>query len=133
MKHFKVAFLALILIMALALPAFAMKVSSAGTSLGQVTDLNTTGGITATVSDDTATFSASLRSATDAVASGQTSKAVTVSGVTTASKCVASINETTTNAVYVRGVVPTADTVTVAVSGDPGASNADISVICVGP
>lgn len=71
------------------------------------------------------------RSAFDAVASGQTSKAVTVTGVTTSSRCVASLNEATTNAVYVRGVVPTANTVTVTLSGDPGASNADISVICV--
>ncbi len=69
-------------------------------------------------------------SAFDAVASGQSSKAVTVTGVTTASKCVASLNEATTNAVYVRGVVPTTNTVTVTLSGDPGASNADISVIC---
>lgn len=69
-------------------------------------------------------------SAFDAVASGGASKAVTVTGVTTSSKCVASINEATTNAVYVRGVVPTANTVTVTLSGDPGASNADISVIC---
>lgn len=71
-----------------------------------------------------------IRSATDAVASGQTSKAVTVTGVTTASKCVASANEVATNAVYIRAVVPTADTVTVTTSGDPGASNLDLTVIC---
>lgn len=70
------------------------------------------------------------RVATDAVASGGASKAVTVTGVTTASDCVASINEATTNAVYVRGVVATANTVTVTLSGDPGASNADITVVC---
>lgn len=69
-------------------------------------------------------------SAFDAVASGGASKAVTVTGVVAGSKCVASINEATTNAVYVRGVVPTTNTVTVTLSGDPGASNADISVIC---
>lgn len=95
--------------------------------------LDTAGGITVSVSGGKATFTAQLRTATDAVASGQTSKAVTVSGVTTASNCVASLNEATTNAVYVRGVVPTADTVTVTLSGDPGASNADLSVICVEP
>lgn len=72
-----------------------------------------------------------VRAAMDAVASGGASKAVTIAGVTAASKCVASIAEATTNAVYVRGVVPTADTVTVTLSGDPGASNADIDVVCV--
>ncbi len=70
------------------------------------------------------------RVAQDAVASGQTSKAVTVTGVTTASKCTASLNEVATNSISVRAVVPTTDTVTVHVSGDPGASNADLTVIC---
>lgn len=71
------------------------------------------------------------RSAVDAVANGQTSKAVTVTGVTTSSRCVASLTNATTNAVYVRGVVPTANTVTVTLSGDPGASTGALAVICV--
>lgn len=78
-----------------------------------------------------ASFSASkMYVATDAVASGQTSKAVTVTGITTAAKCVASLAEVATNSVSVRAVVPTANTATVTVSGDPGASNADLVVIC---
>lgn len=71
-----------------------------------------------------------IRTAVDAVASGQTSKAVTVTGVTTASRCVAQSNEVATNAVYIRAAVPTANTVTVHTSADPGASNLDITVIC---
>lgn len=77
------------------------------------------------------TGGAVIRSATDAVASGQTSKAVTVTGITAASKCVATANEVATNAVYIRAVVPTANTATVTTSGDPGASNLDLTVICV--
>lgn len=77
-----------------------------------------------------ATLSQVIRTATDAVASGQTSKAVTVTGITTASRCVATANEVATNAVYIRAVVPTANTATVTTSGDPGASNLDLTVVC---
>lgn len=42
MKHFKVAFLALILIMALALPAFALGIEEDGSKKGQATDINFT-------------------------------------------------------------------------------------------
>ena len=68
--------------------------------------------------------------ATDAVASGQTSKAVTVTGITTAAKCSATLTEVATNSISIRAAVPTANTVTVTVSGDPGASGADLCVIC---
>lgn len=71
------------------------------------------------------------RTATDAVANGQTSKAVTVTGITAASRCVATSNEVSTNAVYIRAVVPTANTATVTVSGDPGTSGMDLTVICI--
>lgn len=81
--------------------------------------------------DATASAGTVIRSAVDAVASGQTSKAVTVTGITAASRCVAQSNEVATNAVYIRAVVPTANTATVTTSGDPGASNLDITVICI--
>lgn len=68
--------------------------------------------------------------ATDAIASGQTSQAVTVTGLTTAGDCVAQLNEVATNSVAIRAVVPTTDTATVHVNADPGASNADIIVVC---
>lgn len=80
--------------------------------------------------DATGVLGQVVRVATDAVASGQTSKAVTVTGITTASDCVATANEVATNAVYIRAVVPTANTATVTVSGDPGASNLDLTVVC---
>lgn len=67
----------------------------------------------------------------DTVANGQTSKAVTLAGVTTSSRCLAAIQEVATNSVAVRAVVPTTNTVTVTISGDPGASAADIAVWCV--
>lgn len=79
-----------------------------------------------------ASFSATkLYVATDTVASGATSKAVTVTGITTAAKCFVTANEVPTNAVYVKNVVPTSNTATVTVSGDPGASNLDLNVLCV--
>ncbi|MGB4107762.1 MAG: hypothetical protein WBK55_08210 [Alphaproteobacteria bacterium] len=72
-----------------------------------------------------------IRSATDAVVSGQTSKTVTVTGATAASKCVATANEVATNAVYIRAAVPGTNQVVVTVSADPGASNLDLTVICL--
>lgn len=86
--------------------------------------------VDATVLAGAASGQPTIRTAVDAVASGQTSKAVTVTGITAASRCVAMFNEVTTNAVYVRAVVPTANTATVTISADPGASNADLTVIC---
>lgn len=64
------------------------------------------------------------------VLSGQTSIAVTIPGITTNSKCLASFNEIATNAITLRAVVATANTVTVTVSGDPGASNQDLTIWC---
>lgn len=72
-----------------------------------------------------------FRFATDAVANGQTSKTVTLTGVTSGSKCVASLNEVATNSISVRSAAPGTDQVVVTVSGDPGASNADLTVICL--
>lgn len=72
-----------------------------------------------------------LRFAHDTVASGQTSKAVSLSGVTAASRCLASAAEVSTNAVYVRASVPGTNTVTVTTSADPGASGLDIVVFCL--
>jgi hypothetical protein len=72
-----------------------------------------------------------FRFAFDAVASGQTSKTTTLTGVTSSSRCVASAAETATNAVYIRSVVPGTDQVVITVSADPGASNMDYTVICL--
>lgn len=68
--------------------------------------------------------------ASDAVASGQTSKTVTVTGATSSSKCFAAPAEVATNSVYIRAVVPGTNQAVVTTSGDPGASNLDIQVIC---
>lgn len=72
-----------------------------------------------------------FRFAFDAVASGQTSKTTTLTGATASSRCVASPAETGTNSVYIRSVVPGTDQVVITVSGDPGASNLDFTVICL--
>lgn len=66
----------------------------------------------------------------DTIASGQTTKAVTVTGITTAAKCFATALETPTNACYIKQAIPTANTLTVGVNTDPGASNLDIAVLC---
>lgn len=130
----KKIFTLLLAVLLISTAAYAdLKVSSLGTGKGVIHKLDTAAGLTITTSGGTGTITASLRTGTDAIASGQTSKAVTISGVTTASKCVATGNEVATNSVSIRAAVPTTDTVTVHSSGDPGASNLDISVICVGP
>lgn len=74
-----------------------------------------------------------IRTATDAVANGQTSKTTTMTGVTSASLCFVSLAEVATNSVYLRASVPSSNSVVVTVSGDPGASNLDYSVLCAGP
>lgn len=90
---------------------------SAGTSL----QVNTTNGTSITA----------IRFATDTVANGQTSKTVTLTGVTSSSKCVATGNEVPTNAVYIKSAAPGTDQVVITTSGDPGASNLDLTVICM--
>jgi hypothetical protein len=68
--------------------------------------------------------------ASDAIASGQTAKTVTVTGITSAAKCVAQGNEVPSNAAYIKSVAPGTDSAVVTVNTDPGASNLDITVIC---
>lgn len=67
----------------------------------------------------------------DTVASGQTSKATTITGLSTSARCMVVGAEDPTNDVYILAVVETANTMTVTVSGDPGASNLDFNYLCV--
>lgn len=96
-----------------------------GWDAGLVTDsgvqINSTNGTAVTA----------LRFAFDAVASGQTSKTTTLTGVTSSSRCVATAAEVATNSVFLRAAVPGTDQVVVTVSADPGASNMDFTVICL--
>lgn len=71
-----------------------------------------------------------LRIAQDAIASGQTAKTVTVTGNTSASKCIATANEIPSNTAYIKSAAPGTDQVVVTVNTDPGASNLDITVLC---
>ena len=71
-----------------------------------------------------------IRFAFDAVANGQTSKTTTLTGATASSRCVATLAEVATNSISIRAAVPGTDQVVVTVSGDPGASNADYTVVC---
>ena len=88
------------------------------------------GGTLQVNSTDGAVISA-IRTATDPdLDSGQTSEVVTVTGATTASLCFATITIDATNDVAVSSVVPAANQVTVTVTGDPGASGADLAVVC---
>lgn len=66
---------------------------------------------------------------TGTVASGQTSVAISATGVAATDHVVATLQEVTTNAVYIRAAVPTTNTITVTLSGDPGASNADLVAV----
>lgn len=72
-----------------------------------------------------------IRFAFDAVASGQTSKTTTLTGVTSSSRCVATFAEVATNSISMRAAVPGTDQVVVTVSADPGASNQDFTVMCM--
>lgn len=63
------------------------------------------------------------------IASGQTTGTLTgLDNVTASSLVIATINNTTTNAVSVLRAVPTAGQVAVVLSGDPGASGASITI-----
>ncbi len=99
---------------------------------GHFSQLNVSSGLSVSNAGGKATLVAEYKTyiASDAVASGQTSKAVTVTGITTAAKCVVTPAEVGSNAAYIRAAVVTANTVTVTVSADPGASNLDIVVVC---
>lgn len=77
------------------------------------------------------TLVTAFRVASDTVASGQTTKTVTVTGATASSKCVAQANEVPTNAVYIKSAAPGTDQVVITTSGDPGGSNLDLTVMCV--
>lgn len=61
---------------------------------------------------------------------GQTSEVVALTGLTASSRCVAIITNDSTNEVSVTSAVTTTDQVTVQISADPGASGADLCVIC---
>lgn len=104
--------------------ANAIKIGT-GWDAGIVTDsgvqINSTNGTVVTA----------FRVASDTVASGQTSKTVTVTGATASSKCVAQANEVPSNAVYIKSAAPGTDQVVITTSGDPGASNLDLTVMCV--
>lgn len=72
-----------------------------------------------------------IRFAFDAVASGQTAKTTALTGVTATSRCTATFAEVATNAISMRAAVPGTDEVVITVSGDPGASNQDYTVLCL--
>lgn len=67
------------------------------------------------------------------VASGATTVTVTNTMVASTSYIFAQIRNTTTNAVYIAHVVPGSGSFVITLSGDPGASHADISFLVVNP
>lgn len=88
------------------------------------------GGTLQVNSTDGAVISA-IRTGTDTdLDNGQTSEVVTVTGATASSLCFATITNDTTTEVSVTNVVAAANQATVQVSGDPGASGADLAVVC---
>jgi hypothetical protein len=77
------------------------------------------------------TLVTALRVTSDAVASGQTSKTTALTGVTSSSKCVATVNAVPTNSVFLKSAAPGTDQVVVTASADPGASTLAYTLICV--
>lgn len=83
------------------------------------------------VNSTNGTTISAIRIATDTdLDNGQTSEVVTVTGATSASLCFATITNDSTNEVSVTNVVAGTDQATVQVSADPGASGADLAVVC---
>jgi|GEM_PF-3909232 len=72
-----------------------------------------------------------IRFASDAIASGQTAKTTSLTGVTASSKCVATGNEVPSNTAYIKSAAAGTDQVIVTVNTDPGASNLDFTLICL--
>ncbi len=83
------------------------------------------------VNSTNGTAISAIRFASDTIASGQTAKTVTVTGATASSKCVAQANEIPSNTAYIKSAAPGTDQVVVTVNTDPGASNLDITVLCM--
>lgn len=86
---------------------------------------------TQTKPNATGTYMIAFASGTDAVASGQTSKATTVTGALSTDQAIVTLREVATNNVSLRAAIITADTLTVTVSGDPGASNLDYDYVII--
>ncbi len=103
--------------------AVAVKIG-AGWDTGIQTDSNLV------VNSTNGTAISAIRFASDTIASGQTAKTVTVTGVTASSKCVAQANEIPSNSAYIKSAAPGTDQVIVTVNTDPGASNLDLTVLC---
>lgn len=61
---------------------------------------------------------------------GQTSEVVTVTGATAATRCFGTITNDATNDVAISSIVTATDQATVTVTGDPGASGADLVLVC---
>ncbi len=110
-----------------------------GTTLGTSNAINIGSGWDAGIVTDSGvqinstngTLVTAFRVASDTIASGQTAKTVTVTGVTASSKCVAQANEIPSNTAYIKSAAPGTDQVVVTVNTDPGASNLDLTVMCV--
>lgn len=85
---------------------------------------------TALVANATYAPTAALRFAAGTILSGQTAIAVAMTGNTAGNLCMASAQESPSNACYIKNVVAGTDNVTVTVNTDPGASNLDLAVMC---
>lgn len=77
------------------------------------------------------TLVTSLIVASDAVANGQTSKTTTMTGITSSSKCVATVSANPTNSVFLKSAAPGTNQIVVTASGDPGAATLAYTVICL--
>jgi hypothetical protein len=90
-----------------------------------------TADVTATFPVATGNVMIAFATGTDAVANGQTSKATTVTGGLSTDIALVILTEVASNSVSIRAAIMTADTLTVTLTGDPGASNCDYQYIII--
>jgi predicted RecA/RadA family phage recombinase len=114
--------------------AFTVADTSGNTSIGGtlgVTGASTlTGGVTV---GSGGTSLAKILLGTVTVENTKTSATLALTGVTAGSRVFAMATENASNAVYVKCAIPSTNSVQVIMSGDPGASNCDVSVLVIVP
>lgn len=94
-----------------------------------VLTVTSTGGMTlARTTDTSGTPTVTAPTAIVRVPNGSATLSVTCTAVTATTLILGTIRNSTSNAVYLKNIIPGAGSFTVTLSGDPGASNADIAI-----
>lgn len=94
-----------------------------------VLTVTSTGGVTlARTTDTSGTPTVTAPTAIVRVPNGSATLSVTCTAVTATTLILGTIRNSTSNAVYLKNIIPSAGSFVVTLSGDPGASNADIAL-----